>query len=203
MKDPYAVLGISGDATDEQVKTAYRALAKKYHPDNFADNPLSDLASEKMQEINEAYDTIMSARKKGGSSASGGYGGFNGSAGSSNFADVRSLISGGRLEEAQELLDGVPPEKRDAEWYFLSGSVLYRRGWFDEAYTCFATACRMNPNNAEYRAALNQIQRQRGGQFGGYRTSGGGDDCSACDVCGGLVCADTCCRCFGGSVFPC
>ena len=59
MRDPYEVLGIAPTATDDEVKTAYRNLARKYHPDNYTDNPLSDLAQEKMQEINEAYDTIV------------------------------------------------------------------------------------------------------------------------------------------------
>ena len=56
MKDPYSVLGVSQNATDEEIKKAYREQARKYHPDNYANNPLSDLAEEKMQEINEAYD---------------------------------------------------------------------------------------------------------------------------------------------------
>ena len=59
VNDPYKVLEISPEATDEEVKTAYREMARKYHPDNYANNPLSDLAQEKMQEINEAYDTII------------------------------------------------------------------------------------------------------------------------------------------------
>ena len=63
MKDPYVVLGVSKNATDEQIKDAYRELARKYHPDNYADNPLSDLAGEKMKEINEAYDAIMNSRR--------------------------------------------------------------------------------------------------------------------------------------------
>lgn len=63
MSDPYQVLGVSPSASDEEVKTAYRNLAKKYHPDNYADSPLADLASEKMKEINEAYDSIMRMRK--------------------------------------------------------------------------------------------------------------------------------------------
>ena len=65
MRDPYEVLGISPNATDDEVKTAYRNLARKYHPDNYTNNPLSDLAQEKMQEINEAYDTIVRMRKEG------------------------------------------------------------------------------------------------------------------------------------------
>ena len=71
MQDPYAVLGISPQATDAEVKAAYREMARKYHPDNYADNPLSDLAQEKMQEINEAYDTIIRMRQQGGNAGGG------------------------------------------------------------------------------------------------------------------------------------
>lgn len=135
MNDPYAILGVSRSASDAEIKNAYREMARKYHPDNYADNPLSDLASDKMKEINEAYDQIMAERrhKSAGAPGSNGYSAYT----SSNFSDIRTMISTGKLEEAQELLDGVPPDKRDAEWYFLNGSVLYRRGWFDDAFTCF------------------------------------------------------------------
>ena len=193
-KDPYAVLGVSPTATDDEVKKAYRELAKKYHPDHYADSPMADLAQEKMQEINEAYDAIMNARR----------GGAAGGQGASKFQDVRTLIAQGRLEEAQELLDGVTPERRDAEWYFLNGSVQYRRGWFDNAFTSFSTACRMEPGNAEYREALNRMNRYAGG-FGQnpYRTGDNMGGCSACDVCQGLLCADCCCECMGGDLIRC
>ena len=163
MKDPYAVLGIDKNATDEQVKEAYRELARKYHPDRYSDNPLSDLAKEKMQEINEAYDTIMNSRRGRKSSRSSG---ANYNNPSSKFADIRSYITSGRIEEAQELLDGIPMENRDAEWYFLNGTVAYRRGHFDSAYTSYATATRMDPSNPEYREAFARLQRSGGG-FGG------------------------------------
>lgn len=200
MTDPYAVLGVSKNASDDEIKSAYRELARKYHPDNYADNPLSDLAGEKMKEINEAYDMIMeerrSGRKTGGSS-------YNANA-SSSFPEVRSLINQGRLEQAQEVLDDVPPHSRDAEWYFLNGTVLYRRGWFDQAFTSFATASRMDPNNMEYRNAVNNAQRQQGRQNNPYRTYGDPNaGCSACDVCQGLICADCCCESMGGNLCPC
>mgnify|MGYP000890783854 FL=1 len=121
----------------------------------------------------------------------------------SSFPEVRSLINQGRLEQAQEVLDGVPPQQRDAEWYFLNGTVLYRRGWFDQAFTSFSTAARMNPNNPEYQNAAQNAARQQGRQYNPYRSYGGNGSCSACDVCQGLVCADCCCECMGGDLIPC
>ena len=115
VNDPYKVLEISPEATDEEVKTAYREMARKYHPDNYANNPLSDLAQEKMQEINEAYDTIIRMRKQGGSGQAGG----GSAARSTRFADIRSMVSTGRIVDAEVLLDGIPSASRDAEWYFL------------------------------------------------------------------------------------
>ena len=201
MKDPYQVLGVNRNATDDEIKAAYRALARKYHPDNYGDNPLSDLAEEKMQEINEAYDTIVAQRKSG---KSGGTGYGSSSSANSNFPEVRTLINQNRLEEAQELLDGTPVQSRNAEWYFLNGTVLYRRGWFDQAYTSFATASRMDPSNAEYRNAVINSQRQASRQQNNpYRTYNSGSECSACDMCQALICADCCCECMGGDLIGC
>lgn len=198
MNDPYKVLGVDKNATDEEIKEAYRAMARKYHPDNYADNPLSDLAEEKMQEINEAYDSIVSMRKGGKSNNSNG-----GQSASSDFPEVRNFIKQGKLEQAQEILDGVPPHQRNAEWYFLNGTVLYRRGWFDQAYTSFATAARMDPSNMEYRNAVMNAQRQATFQQNNpYRNYQGGG-CSGCDMCQGLICADCCCECLGGDLIRC
>lgn len=205
MKDPYQILGVSRDASDEEIKTAYRNLARKYHPDSYVDNPLSDLAKEKMQEINEAYDSIMEMRRNGGNSKNNntnyGYSGAN----NSSFPEIRNLIRQNRLEQAQEILDGVPVQNRNAEWYFLNGTVLYRRGWFDQAYTSFATASRMDPSNPEYLNAVNnaqrQVNRQQHNPYRTYDNNGGG--CSGCDMCQALICADCCCECMGSDLIRC
>lgn len=222
MTDPYSALGISSNASDEEVKTAYRNLAKKYHPDNYANAPdVAELAAEKMTQINEAYDAIISSRKNGasagysnasGSGSSSGYNyGYNGSYSGSqhtDFADVRNLLSSGRITDAEMVLDGVPVGRRNAEWYFLKGTVLYRRGWIDQAYSYFETAVNSAPNNAEYRAAYTQVSQQRSGRRGGYQynprsSSSCSDGCSPCTTCVGLICADSCCECCGGDLISC
>ena len=81
-KNPYDVLGVSQNASDDEVKKAYRELSRKYHPDANVDNPLADLAEEKFKEIQEAYDEIMRQRSQGGSSYGGSQGGSRSSAGS-------------------------------------------------------------------------------------------------------------------------
>lgn len=210
MTDPYKVLGVSPSASDEEIKLAYRELAKKYHPDNYANNPLGDLANEKMTEINAAFDEIMNMRRGGETSGSYGYAGSsysNTSGSSSNFSQVRFLIQSGNITEADSILSNISEGYRNAEWYFLKGSVAYSRGWLNDAYTCFSKACSMEPGNREYSAALAQMNSQRGGYMNGnpsqhYNTSSG-SGCSGCDVCQGLICADCCCECMGGDLISC
>ena len=217
MTDPYKVLGVSPNASDEEVKAAYRKLAKKYHPDNYANSPLADLADEKMKEVNEAYDTIMNERKHRSQASSanraggyqyGGYGagGYSGygsaSQRGSHFSDVRQMIQNGRIADAEQTLDGVPSDRRSAEWYFLKGMVLHRRGWMDEAYNYVSRAVQMDPGNQEYRMALSQLQNQRGGMYGGYNPYGGGAGMSnaCCSLCAQMAICQFCCTpCDGGA----
>ena len=194
MRDPYSVLGVSQSASDDEVKKAYRELARKYHPDNYQNNPLADLAEEKMKEINEAYDTITKQRSGGYSGgASGGYGGGYGyqqssSSASANpaYARIRNLINAGDLGQAEQLLYEVG--QKDGEWYFLSGSIAYRKGWLDEALQNYTRAVQMDPGNMEYRQALALMQR---GAVGGYRPSGY-SSAVGCDPCTTYLCCSMC-----------
>lgn len=203
MNDPYKTLGVSRDATDSEIKKAYRELARKYHPDNYTNSPLADLCEEKMKEINEAYDTIQKQRAAGQSgNASGGY-----TAGSSSysgeFMQIRQLIRSGHFAEADMILDSVAQSDRNAEWNFLKGCVLTQRGWYFDAQKYYETACYMDPGNAEYRAALNNIRSSAQTYGRGYRTNTGSGDCSACDLCSSLICADCCCECMGHDLIRC
>ena len=130
MNDPYQILNIPPTATDEEVKRAYRDLARKYHPDNYHDNPLADLAQEKMKEINEAYDQIQKQRKASSAAAQGyggaSYGGYGGSAYGGGLQQVRLAIRRGDISLAERLLVAVG--NHDAEWNFLMGVVCSRRG---------------------------------------------------------------------------
>ena len=86
---------------------------------------------------------------------------------------------------------------------FPEGTCLYKKGWMEEAYNNFSTACNMDPGNMEYRAAMNQCQNQRNGAYGGYnRTAPAAGGCNACDMCSSLICADCCCECMGGDLIP-
>ncbi len=196
--NPYQVLGVSETATDAEIKNAYRELAKKYHPDNYADSPLADVAEQKMKEINEAYDMICDMRRAK-SSSSNNYSNTYQSASytHTNFPDVRRLIKEGRIDDAMQILNGVASYSRNAEWYFLMGMIFSRKGWTEQAYSYFQTACRMEPNNPEFMSALNNMNARRSYNPSGYNTVNPAG-CSVCDICTGLMCADCCCDCLGG-----
>ena len=201
MNDPYSVLGVSPSASDEEVKKAYRELARKYHPDNYQNNPLADLAEEKMKEINEAYDQITKQRAGGGSSGSygGSYqssyqssyqGGYSSASSNQTYAQIRGMINAGDLAGAERLLYDVP--QKDGEWYFLSGSIAYRKGWMDEAMQNYVRAVQLDPNNMEYRRALAVMQQ---GNMGGYLPAGYSSGTDAMDCCTTMMCLN--CLCSG------
>ena len=201
MNDPYQVLGVPETATDEEIKKAYRELARKYHPDNYHDNPLADLAQERMKEINAAYEQITKERSGGNRpGGSGSYGGYQqqyyGGGQSSVLQQVRIAIQTGNISRAEALLANYGDH--NGEWNFLKGAVCYRRGWMDEAKRYYETACQMEPDNLEYQQALRYMER---GTRSAYRPEGGefGTElCGGNDLCWRMCCAYMmCCNCGG------
>lgn len=185
--NPYEVLGIKEGASEAEIKSAYRELVKKYHPDRYQNNPLADLAEEKLREVNEAYDMIMKNRNSGGG---GSYSGSGSSA--SDYAAIRREIDNNNLGAAEAMLNRI--QYRDAEWIFLSGMISYKKGWYDDAMSKVQQAVNMNPQNQEYRRTLSTMMAMGGGYRNAAAGRGYGSANDAfCQALQCYCCLDFCC----------
>lgn len=207
MPNPYKVLGVNEGATNEEIRAAYLSLVKKYHPDKYTDPDMKQLANEKLKEINEAYDQLTknpgktaSSGYSGAAYGAGGHGGSYSGPEADRFVRARSLINAGNLDGAKTILDSI--QTRNAEWYYLYGIIYLRQGWYDKAREFLGRAYRTEPGNAEYAQAYNTL-RYTGNPYSRPRQSTSYGNCSACDICSGLMCADCCCECMGGDLIRC
>ena len=200
--DPYQVLGVSRNASDDEIKRAYRRLAKKYHPDV---NPGDPVAAKKMQQVNAAYEQIKNpekARGTGGygqSSTYGGYGSYGGygtgydpfggswqQRRSGSYQDAAyQYIQFGRYREALNVLAST--QERNARWYYLSALANNGLGNQVTALEHIRKAVSMEPDNGEYLFALERIEnggsayREQAGSFRGF--SSGGSWCTRLCLC--------------------
>lgn len=206
--NPYQVLGVSPNASNDEIKKAYRELLKKYHPDGYVNNPLAGLAEEKFKEVQEAYDQIMKERENG-------YSGVNSSDNDSEeMRLVYNYINSGNYLEALKALDRIM--LRNGRWYYYSAVANAGAGNNVRAFDHARQAVNMEPNNQEYRNLLNQLEAQErgyqnnryGGGYGygqgGYGNGGyGRGGLGTGNLCCDLWCADSCCECMGGDLIPC
>lgn len=208
MRNPYEVLGIKPGASADDIKKAYRELAKKYHPDQYGTNPLKELAEEKMREVNEAYETLMKNASSSGYSSGdynnsrtseNSYNNYNNGNTNNLYHIVRGDIQSGNYGAAEKKL--MNSSTRDAEWYFLMGVIAMNKGWHEVAYNNISTACRMDPSNLEYSQALNGLNQRNNNYRQNYYGRRTNDD--FCDTCLKLWCLDTFCECMGGDCIPC
>lgn len=190
---PYDILGISPSATDDEVKKAYRRLAKQYHPDI---HPDPALAEKKMAEINAAYDEIQAIRQGKATGGYGDYGSYGGYQQERSGADpeltaVRHYLHYRRYQEAFNVLNRMT--NRNAEWYFLSAYAHYGVGNRNQALEFARKAAAMDPHNMEYQQFLQRLQM--GGMV--YETYGRGFTMPRGDmmskVCTALCIAKLCC----------
>ena len=220
ISDPYKVLGVSPDASDEEIKQAYRKLAKKYHPDL---NPGDQEAARRMQEVNAAYEQIKNPEKAapnpggygtgyGGYSAGGyeeydpfGFGGYYRRQTGDNAGDQyqRSAYQYIRYSRYQEALNALQnSSNRDARWYYLSALANDGLGNQVTALEHIKRAVSMDPGNQEYLSALDMIEnggyayRRQTGNYGGYAMRG--NPCMSMCLCYAMQIF--CCR---GGFFCC
>ena len=207
MFDPYSVLGVSRDASDEEIKKAYRKLSRKYHPDANINNPNKAQAEEKFKEVQQAYEQIMKEREYG--SSYGNYGGF-GSQTNSGYQDEEAVrrqaaanfIQSGHYREAINVLSSL--SQKNAQWYYLSSMANMGLGNNVNALNDIRQAVNMEPDNLQYRMLLQRMEgggtwyQEQQNPFGGMPSDNG-------DYCMKLCLANMLCNlcCGGGGVFCC
>ena len=187
MFDPYSVLGVSRDASDEEIKKAYRRLSRKYHPDANINNPNKAQAEEKFKEVQQAYDQIMKEREYGSSSYGGynggGFGGFGGQS-AAGYQDEESIrrqaasnyIQSGHYQEAMNVLSSL--KQRNGQWYYLSSIANMGLGNNMNALSDIREAVRLEPDNMQYRMMLQRMEnggtwyQEQQNPFGGMPADG-------------------------------
>lgn len=200
VNNPYEVLGVPRNASNDEIKKAYRQLCKKYHPDSYVDNPLADLAEEKFKEVQAAYEQIMKEREGGGYSYSASGQTQGSSQETAELQAARNFINNRRFHEALNVLSNIG--NRNAMWYYYSAIANMGIGNNLVAVDHAKQAAAMEPNNMEYVNFANQLQF-RGQQ---YQTMGGGygrQTYGTGNLCCDLWCMDTLCECMGGDLCAC
>lgn len=202
MRDPYQVLGVSRGAGEEEIKKAYRALSRKYHPDANINNPNKEAAEEKFKEVQQAYQAIMDGNAGGstggtygGYSDFGGFGGFGGQRRQTYedpderyFTAAANYIRAGSFREALNVLNQIG--SRNGKWYYYSAVAHSGLGNQAQALEHIRRAMELEPNNLEYRQAYEQLQR--GGEWYGSVGQGYGYDMGNAYTCRGGWCTRLC-----------
>lgn len=204
MLDPYSVLGVSRDASMDEIKKAYRNLSRKYHPDANINNPNKEQAEEKFKQVQQAYDQIVREREQGASRNSW-YGGFGSQGGYQTQDDQRSMemraaanyINAAHYREALNVLNRM--QERNGEWYYYHAVASAGAGNTANAMEDARRAVELEPSNMQYQRLYQQLQSggqwyQNMGSGYGYERSGDGiGNCCCQCLCMNMLCPGCCC----------
>lgn len=197
--DPYQILGVSPNATDDEVKQAYRTLSKKYHPDANINNAHQAEYTEKFKQVQNAYKSIMDSRKRGFTNQN--YGGresqsqsaynYNGNE-QAAFNDAGAYIQAGRYQEALNVLEQI--KTRNSVWFYYSALAMNGIGNNVTALDYARTAAQMEPGNIQYIFLVQQLQAGQG-QYRSTQQSYGSPYAGALNCCYTLVMFNLCMTC--------
>ena len=199
MIELYDILGVSEDATDEEVERAYLELKGKYSLDRFLDGEAGNEAAKKLTRLENAYNEIMAIRKgeKDGS-----------------YLEIERAIKKGNIALAQEKLDAY--STRDAEWHYLQSVVFYKKNWINERLKQLEIAMNMDTDNKKYsdsyaklkeKIAFNEKQFNAGNTNANVNEEApsqmGGSSNECCSTCATWccmnavfnLCLNACCHC--------
>ena len=204
MQENYEILGISSDATDEEIERAYLKLKDKYSEERFLEGEKGNIAAKKLSQIQVAYKEIMNERNSFKESSDGA---------KINYKEIEDFIRKGEISEAQRLLDNV--YNRDGEWHYLQSVVFYKKNWYNESKKQLEIAINLDPNNTKYSDAYTKLKvkmeynenqfhsgnanyGQAGNNTNNARQMGGTNTNECCSFCATWCCMDMlcsiCCR---------
>ena len=200
--DPYQILGVSPNASDDEVKHAYRTLSKKYHHDANINSVHQAEYTEKFKQVQNAYKTIMDNRKKGFTNQTYGqqrsqssyqYQGNDQAA----FQDVAAYIQAGRYQDALSILEQI--RTRSSLWFYYSALAMNGIGNNATALEYAQTAAQMEPGNLQYLFLVQQLQAGSG-QYRQTQQTYASPYANMANCCYSLllfnIFMNCCCRCY-------
>ena len=145
ISDYYKILGLTEQATDEEIEARYNELKAKYSEDRFKEGEEGNLGAKNLTELETAYNEIKAIRKEDYSSGNdGGY-----------FKEIENAIKRGDLAAAQNALDSF--NERNAEWHYLQSVVFYKKNWTNESKKQLEIAMDMDGSNEKYKSAYKKL----------------------------------------------
>lgn len=221
-KDPFIVLGVSENVSQDELYRAYKEKRAQYEDKRFEPGEVGAEACAKLEEIETAYNDARDiVRSRPYTAEEEKYDKQTESDSSENLDEAERAVKENRMEDAQKILDNCT--SRSARWHYIQSAVFYRKNWHADALKQLEFACNMEPGNAKYAEAKRSLETQmkahtdekensfyseteKNGEkvySGPDSTYAGRRGCSVCDCCSSLICADCCCECMGGDLISC